>query len=283
MTTTTSQLPDRYGLVGHPVHHSRSPVIHARFARQTGQHLTYELIDAEPAAFEAAVRGFADAGGKGLNVTVPHKEAACRLADELGEEAAAAGAVNTLRLEGHKIFGDNTDGIGFLRDVTSNLGCELHGARALILGAGGAARGIVLPLLRAGVAELVLANRTLERALQVRDAFAARGPIAVRRFEELEDGTPFDVVINATSAGLHGEQPPFSAAVVGPRSFCYDLVYAPGTTPFVTWAREHGARVVEQGWGMLVEQAAESFRIWRGVRPETADLIAELKARGTIR
>jgi shikimate dehydrogenase len=277
---TASPPPDRYGLVGHPVHHSRSPLIHGLFARQTGQHLTYELIDAEPADFESAVHRFAAAGGKGLNVTVPHKEAACRLADELGQEAAAAGAVNTLRFDGEKIRGDNSDGIGFLRDVTSNLGCELRGRRALILGAGGAARGIIPPLLGAGVAELVLANRTLERAEQVRDAFARLGPIAVCRFEELENRAPFDVVVNATSAGLHGEQPPFPASVVGSGSFCYDLVYGRGTTPFVVWAREHGAGVAEQGWGMLVEQAAASFRIWRGVQPVTAGIIAELKARG---
>jgi shikimate dehydrogenase len=271
--------PDCYGLVGHPVHHSRSPVIHALFARQTGQHLTYELIEAEPADFETAVRGFAAAGGKGLNVTVPHKEAAYRLADKLGAEAAAAGAVNTLSFEGRKIRGDNTDGIGFLRDVTSNLGCTLPDRRALILGAGGAARGVIPALLGAGVAEVVLANRTLERAELVRDAFAELGPIAVCRFEELEGGAPFDLVVNATSAGLQGEQPPFPATVIGARTFCYDLVYGRGTTPFVAWAREHGAGVAEQGWGMLVEQAAESFRIWRGVRPETKAIIAELRAR----
>jgi shikimate dehydrogenase len=280
---TDASPPDRYGLVGHPVHHSRSPLIHALFAKQTGQHMTYELIEAEPADFETAVRGFAAAGGKGLNVTVPHKEAACQLAKELGdlgEEAAAAGAVNTLSFEGGRIRGDNTDGIGFLRDLTENLGFEVRGRRALVLGAGGAARGIIPPLLRAGVAELVIGNRTLERAQEVRDAFARLGAIAVCRFEELEGSKAFDLVVNATSAGLHGEQPPFPPAILGPRTVCYDLVYGRGGTPFVAWAREHGAGLAEQGWGMLVKQAAESFKIWRHVRPETARIIADLKARG---
>ncbi|HEU4618090.1 MAG TPA: shikimate dehydrogenase, partial [Gammaproteobacteria bacterium] len=182
--TDSAPAADRYGLVGHPVHHSRSPLIHSLFARQTHQHLTYELIEADPASFETAVRGFAAAGGKGLNVTVPHKEAAFRLADERGPEASAAGAVNTLSFRQGRIRGDNTDGTGFLRDLRDNLGCALGGRRVLVLGAGGAARGIIPALLGAAVAELVLANRTLERAEQVRAAVAGLGAIAVCRFEE---------------------------------------------------------------------------------------------------
>lgn len=272
--------PDRYGLVGHPVHHSRSPLIHGLFAEQTGQHLTYELIEAEAAEFEVAVRGFAAAGGKGLNVTVPHKEAAFELADSLGDAAREAGAVNTLSLENGRLRGDNTDGIGFLRDLTRNLGLSIEGRRVLILGAGGAARGIIPPLLRGHLAGLVVANRTIERALQLRDRFHALGAIDVARFDELAGSPPFDVVINATSAGLRGEQPPFPDDIIGPGSFCYDLAYSRGETPFVRWAAERGAERAVQGWGMLVEQAAESFFIWRGIRPDTAPVIRELEQRG---
>jgi shikimate dehydrogenase len=271
---------DRYGLVGYPVHHSRSPLIHQLFARQTNQRLTYELIEAEPADFETAARGFGAAGGKGLNVTVPHKEAAYRLAIELGEEAAAAGAVNTLSFRADGLRGDNTDGIGFLRDLTVNLGCALTGRRMLILGAGGAVRGILPPLLGAGLAELVVANRTVERAEQLRDRFAQLGEIGVCRVEDLAQSEAFDLVVNATSAGLHGETPPFPSAIVSAESFCYDLAYSRNDTPFVAWARARGAGRAEQGLGMLVEQAAESFRIWRGVRPETRPIMAQLRSAG---
>jgi shikimate dehydrogenase len=273
--------PDRYALVGYPVHHSRSPLIHQIFAKQTGQNLTYELIEADAAQFEVAVRGFGAAGGKGLNVTVPHKEAAFRLAAELGGEARQAGAVNTLSFVRGRLRGDNTDGIGFLRDLTHNLGRSVEGRSVLILGAGGAARGIIPPLLGSGPRRLVLANRTLERAEQVRDQFDALGELTVARFDELDGETPFEIVVNATSAGLHGEQPPFPATIVGPDSFCYDLAYSRGDTPFVKWALARGAQQAVQGWGMLVEQAAESFFIWRGVRPATAPLIRELSQQST--
>ncbi|MBN1237610.1 MAG: shikimate dehydrogenase [Gammaproteobacteria bacterium] len=268
--------PDRYGVVGFPVHHSRSPLIHRLFAQQTAQHLTYELIEAEPGEFEVAVRGFGAAGGRGLNVTVPHKEAAFELAKDLGSEAREAGAVNTLTFKAGRLRGDNTDGIGFLRDLTQNLGRAVEGRRVLILGAGGAARGIIPPLLGGGVGRLVLANRTIERAEQVREQFRSLGAIDIARFDELAGEPAFDVVINATSAGLRGERPPFPGDIVGPDSFCYDLAYSRGDTPFVAWASEHGAGEAVQGWGMLVEQAAESFYIWRGVRPDTAPVIREL-------
>ncbi|HEX5419567.1 MAG TPA: shikimate dehydrogenase [Gammaproteobacteria bacterium] len=277
---TDNAATDRYGLVGYPVHHSRSPLIHQLFARQTSQRLTYELIEAQPADFETAVRGFGAAGGKGLNVTVPHKEAAYRLAAELGEEAAAAGAVNTLSFRADGLRGDNTDGVGFLRDLTVNHGCAVADRRVLILGAGGAVRGILPPLLSSGLAELVVANRTLERAEQLRDRFAKLGEIVVCRFGDLEQSEAFDLVVNATSAGLHGETPPFPSAIVGPESFCYDLAYSRNDTPFVAWARAQGAGRAEQGLGMLVEQAAESFRIWRGVRPETRAILAQLVGGG---
>jgi shikimate dehydrogenase len=275
MTNNDKSVPDRYGLVGHPVEHSRSPLIHTVFARQTRQRLTYELIDAKPAAFETAVRGFGAAGGKGLNVTVPHKEAAFALCDEKSSAAQAAGAVNTISIADGRLRGDNTDGIGFIRDVTVNLRQTLAGRRIVILGAGGAARGIVGPLLAEQPAELTLANRTKERADQVVAQFAAGG-LTARTFAELEELPPMDVIVNATSAGLKGETPPFPASLIGPQTFCYDLVYGSSATPFVAWAKSHGARRAVQGWGMLVEQAAESFAIWRGVRPDTKALLKQL-------
>lgn len=273
---STSPAPDRYALVGFPVHHSRSPLIHTLFARQTGQNLTYELIEADEASFEPAVRSFGMAGGKGLNVTVPHKEAAFRIAARLGPEAEQAGAVNTLTFEHGALRGDNTDGIGFVRDLTVNLGCTIEAQRVVVLGAGGAARGILPPLLGSKPREVVLANRTAERAVELARRFKPLGEIEVLRFDELAGRSAFDIVINATSAGLKGEQPPFPAGIVGSSSFCYDLAYARGDTPFVAWARGCGAGQAVQGIGMLVEQAAESFRIWRGIRPETASVIEQL-------
>jgi len=268
--------PDRYALIGHPVGHSRSPLIHGLFARQTGQKLTYELIDAEPPSFATAVRGFGAAGGRGLNVTVPHKEAAFELADEVSEAASKAHAVNTLSFNGTSLRGDNTDGVGFLRDVTINQRQPIAARTVLILGAGGAARGIVGPLLEAQPRELVLANRTLERAVQVIELFREHGPIKAIPFSGLDELAPFDIVINATSAGLKGNAPPFPGTLIGPHTFCYDLVYSLNDTPFVAWARGHGAERALQGWGMLVEQAAESFLIWRGVRPDTAPILKQL-------
>jgi len=272
----TTSPPDRYALVGHPVHHSRSPIIHALFAEQTRQNLTYELIDAAPDDFETEVRGFRAAGGRGMNVTVPHKEAAFRLAEQLGPAAEKAGAVNTLSFDGGTIRGDNTDGIGFLRDVTENLGWEIRGQRIVVLGAGGAARGILPPLLENGPTELVLANRTLSRAAELEERFRHLGRLSIRTFAELANEPAFDLVINATSAGLKGETPPFPESIVGERTRCYDLAYARGLTPFQLWAAEAGAERAEQGLGMLVEQAAESFYIWRGVRPDTKPVIQEL-------
>jgi shikimate dehydrogenase len=272
----TTSAPDRYALVGHPVHHSRSPVIHTLFAEQTGQNLTYELIDASPEEFETAVLGFGAAGGRGMNVTVPHKEAAFRLAKRLGPEAEKAGAVNTLSFEGRALRGDNTDGIGFLRDVTENLGWQIRDARVLVLGAGGAARGILPPLLEQHAAEVVLANRTLPRAAELEERFRKLGRLSIRSFDQLADEPAFDLVINATSAGLKGETPPFPESVIGDGTRCYDLAYARGDTPFQTWARAAGAAQAEQGLGMLVEQAAESFFIWRRVRPDTKPVIDAL-------
>ena len=268
--------PDRYALVGHPVEHSRSPLIHQLFARQTGERITYELIDAAPAQLETAILGFKAAGGKGMNVTVPHKESAYTLATRLGDAARAAKAVNTLTFADGKVRGDNTDGAGFIRDVTENEGRSLADARVLILGAGGAARGILGPVLAAGPGTLTLANRTPARAAALKREFAAQGDIAVCAFEDLGGLGAFDIVVNATSAGLRGEQPPFPASLLTRATFCYDLAYSLKPTPFVAWAHEQGAERAVQGWGMLVEQAAESFAIWRGIRPDTAPIRRQL-------
>ncbi len=275
---TTGDKPDRYAVVGHPIDHSRSPVIHQVFATQTEQHIVYELIDAAPEAFETAVRGFAAAGGKGLNVTVPHKQAAFELSNELGPEAQKARAVNTIsfRPDG-RIRGDNTDGIGFMRDLTETLDEPVAGRRVLVLGAGGAARGILLPLVEAAPAALVLANRTIERADGMIAELDSTEILSASTFAALADEAPFDIVINATSAGVRGEDLPFPTPCVGPETLCYDLAYSLKDTPFVLWARANGAREAAQGWGMLVEQAAESFYIWRGVRPDTAPVLQQLR------
>lgn len=268
--------PDRYAVVGYPVAHSKSPLIHQLFARQTGQHMTYELLEAEPADFETAVRGFGAAGGKGLNVTVPHKEAAFALVDEISETASTAGAVNTISIVDGKLRGDNTDGVGFIRDVTVNHRQPLARASVLVLGAGGAARGIMGPLLETKPLKIVIANRTKERADRLVAQLGSPPTVRAAAFAELAAQSAFDVVINATSAGLKGEIPPFPATLVGPKSFCYDMVYSVHDTPFVAWARQHGAARAVQGWGMLIEQAAESFFIWRGVRPDTRPIRKQL-------
>lgn len=268
--------PDRYAVVGHPVSHSRSPVIHKVFAQQTGENIRYEAIDAEPENFETAVRGFAAAGGRGLNVTVPHKEAAFELSDRRGAEAQRAGAVNTISFtRSGEIQGDNTDGTGLIADLTANLDYDLADKRVLVLGAGGATRGIMGPLLDQSPAAVVLANRTLARAEALKDVFED-DRLSVCQFDDLAQAEPFGLVINATSAGLRGETPPFPGSCVSSAELCYDLAYSLKQTPFEVWAQAQGASRAVQGWGMLIEQAAESFLIWRGVRPDTAALLKQL-------
>ena len=275
---------DRYAVIGEHIAHSRSPLIHASFATATKQALQYGIIDVAADGFGAAVREFFASGGRGLNVTVPHKHAALQLADTLTPRARRAGAVNTLArgLPGDTadaLLGDNTDGAGLVRDLTISLKCTLRGARVLLLGAGGAARGVIAPLLESGVAPLVIHNRHRERAQQLASEFADLGP--VRSAHEAEDdGVPYDLVINATSASLRGELPSISARVVGAHTLCYDCAYGERDTVFVDWARRAGAGRATMGLGMLVEQAAESFLLWRGVRPDTAPVLAAL-ARGS--
>lgn len=269
-------MTDRYGVIGHPISHSKSPVIHRLFAAQTGQDISYEAFDIAPEELEHRLRGLIGAGVRGLNVTVPHKEPVVRLVDHLTDRARLAGAVNTIIVSaGRELDGDNTDGVGLLTDLAVNLGVTLKGARILVLGAGGATRGIVPALLESGPAALHVANRTLERARILAQQFSALGALTACRFDEL-GGKDFDLVINATSAGLHGEVPPFPPSILRPDTICYDLSYAMAATPFVAWARMHGVQRAYQGWGMLVEQAAESFLLWRGVRPDTRPVRARL-------
>ncbi len=274
MSETTSI--DRYGVMGYPVSHSRSPVIHRLFALQTGQDMQYELLQVTPEKLETAVRQFQRTGGKGLNITVPHKNAVARLVDKTSERAATAGAVNTLSFRDGEIHGDNTDGIGLLRDLSVNLGVNLEGANILILGAGGATRGIVGPLLEMGPASLQIANRTLDKAQAIAEHFARSGPVTACRFNVVPVSEPYDLIINATSAGLQGDTPPYPAAAITDQTYCYDLSYGLTATPFSVWARDNGAAHSVMGWGMLVEQAAESFHIWRGIRPNTAPVLKQM-------
>ncbi len=268
---------DRYAVMGHPVAHSKSPFIHARFAEQTAQAMSYEAIDVAPGEFAEAVEAFRAAGGRGLNVTVPFKEEAWRLVAERSARAERAGAVNTIWFEDDTAHGDVTDGAGLLRDLVVNHGATLAGRRILLLGAGGAARGVLEPLLHAGPTRVVVANRTAARARALARAFAADGPVSGCGLDELRAEGAFDLIINATSASLVGEVPRVPAAALGPDTWCYDMVYGDAPTVFMDWARRHGASVVLDGLGMLVEQAAEAFALWRGVRPETAPVIAALR------
>jgi shikimate dehydrogenase len=270
--------PDRYAVIGHPVSHSRSPFIHARFAAQTSQHLEYGTIDAPPADFARTVREFFEHGGRGLNVTIPHKELAARLAGELTPRAQRAGAVNTLAMrKDGSVLGDNSDGAGLARDLANNHRVGVAGRRVLLLGAGGAARGIIAPLLGLKPSQLTIVNRTVPRAEELVRQFADMGRLDATGYANL-GGAPFDLVINATAASLAGELPALPAGIVNQDSICYDLAYARGDTPFVRWALERGVARAIDGLGMLVEQAAESFHLWRGVRPDTASVLSELTA-----
>ena len=271
--------PDRYAVVGFPIGHSYSPLIHRLFAEQTGENLTYTRLAAKPDKFHRAVRQFAADGGRGLNVTVPHKEAAYELANEIGPEAERAGAVNTLSFtDDGRIRGDNTDGIGFCHDIERNHGLDLREKRMLLLGAGGAARGVLAALSGAGLDALMVANRTVQKAVNLLAAVDAPANFSVCSLTQVANHEPFDIVVNATSLGLHTAELPFSPNCLDTGTFAYDLVYGPQETPFVEWATRHGAGEAVQGWGMLVEQAAESFNIWRGVRPDTAPVLKRVLA-----
>jgi shikimate dehydrogenase len=269
---------DPYGVFGHPVGHSLSPFIHGMFARETGQYMSYRLFDVAPAELTERVQQFFAEGGRGLNITLPHKVAAVELAHELTGRAAHAAAVNTLALTDKGVLGDNTDGAGLVRDLCDNLGLVITRRRLLILGAGGATRGILAPLLELEPLTVLIANRTPERAEALAAAFSDLCVTQGVAFEQVGD-EPFDLIINATSASLSGEIPPIPAAACGAQKVCYDLAYGRAATSFVKWARRQGCARALQGLGMLVEQAAESFHLWRGMRPETSFVLAALKER----
>jgi shikimate dehydrogenase len=268
--------PDQYGVVGHPIAHSWSPFIHGMFAKSTAQNLVYRLFDVPADNFRReALRLFAS-GVRGLNVTLPHKQAAAELVNELTPRAERAQAVNTIAFfEDTSLLGDNTDGLGLTADLERNLNISLADKRVLILGAGGAVRGVLGPLLERELAEVIIANRTPERAHKLATEFADMGQISGCGFEEIP-GPSYDLVINATSAGLEGEMPELPAGLVGARTICYDMAYGKGHTPFTLWAKSLNAARVSKGWGMLVEQAAESFVLWRGIRPDTRPVLQAL-------
>ena len=273
-------IPARYAVMGNPVAHSKSPVIHKQFAHQFGHDIEYTALWAELDGFAEVVEQFRAEGGKGLNVTVPFKSEAFKLAENLSDRARLAGAVNTLRFEPDgKIFGDNTDGAGLVHDLTKNLGVHLRGKKILVLGAGGAVRGVLAPLLKQNPAMLVIANRTVSKAQELAKAFAPFGKVEAVGYDELV-GKRFDIVVNGTSASLRGEVPPLPVNLFAGNAVAYDMMYSDMPTPFMEWAMLHGAQTVSDGLGMLVEQAAESYLLWRGVRPETRSVIAALRRGG---
>ena len=270
---------DRYAVIGNPIAHSKSPQIHAAFARQTGQELSYEALLAPVDGFAQTVADFRAQGGRGLNVTVPFKLEAFALADRHTPRAQAAGAVNTLAFGADGVLGDNTDGAGLVRDLSANLNFALAGRRILLLGAGGATRGVLLPLLDSRPARLTIANRTVAKAEALAALFAARaGDTALDAcgFDALA-GRRFDLVINATAASLADELPPLPPGLSAEGALAYDMMYARAPTRFMRAALADGAARVADGLGMLVEQAAESFTLWRGVRPDSAPVLAALR------
>jgi shikimate dehydrogenase len=269
--------PGSYVLFGHPVTHSWSPFIHGLFARQFDHIVDYKLRDVEPEEFRFAVINFFVDGGDGANVTLPHKPAAAEIVNELSARAERARAVNTIiRRSATELYGENTDGIGLVMDLVRNLGVTIDGSRVLILGAGGAVRGVLAPLLEQEPREVRLANRTPERARLLRDEFTDLGEVSASSFDAVDD-KPWDIVINATAASLAGEVPALPPRAVGPETVCYDMAYGRGDTVFMRWAQERGAMRAYKGWGMLVEQAAEAYLLWHGVRPATKPVMDALE------
>jgi len=269
-------MTDKYCVFGNPIGHSKSPIIHAAFARQTGEDIEYTAIVAPTDGFSDALDDFIASGGRGANVTVPFKQEAYQLATRLTPRAELAGAVNTLVFSNDEVIGDNTDGFGLLRDITVNLGYPIEGKRILLLGAGGAARGVVGPLLGEGHESLTIANRTVQRARSLMQRFAHLGHVTGCGYDELA-GHAFDIVINATSASLNGTMPPLPEGIFAPSCLAYKMMYGLGDTPFWTFARKQSVGMISDGLGMLLEQAAESFYVWRGVRPDCAPVAAMLR------
>lgn len=267
-------MTDKYAVIGNPIAHSKSPLIHTMFAQQTGQDISYEAIESPLDGFAATIARLRAEGYKGCNVTVPFKFEAFKLADELGARAQDAKAVNTLLFRDGKVLGTNTDGIGLLRDIEQNLGFKLFLKDALLLGAGGAAAGVIWPLFNAGVG-VDIANRTIEKAQLLAAPFTGSGTVHARRYDELA-GKKFDLVINATSSGLSDELPPLPNGLFKPGALAYDMMYG-RETPFMAFARREGAAIIADGLGMLVEQAAGAFELWRGVRPDTSLILDALR------
>lgn len=271
-------MTDQYAVFGNPIKHSRSPQIHSAFAELTGQDINYVSTLVEADQFQSAARNFFKDGGKGLNITVPFKQNAFTFADELSERARRAGAVNTLIHQNDgKILGDNTDGIGLVRDISTNLGWAIEGKKILLVGAGGAVMGVLEPLLQQHPAIIVIANRTISKAQKLARDFADLGNIQGCGFDELTESGHFDLIINGTSASLAGEIAPLPNSVLTAKTQGYDMMYAAEATPFMRWMHEQGAQQTADGLGMLVEQAAEAFTLWRGVRPETAGVISSIR------
>jgi shikimate dehydrogenase len=274
----SASAPDRYAVIGNPISHSKSPLIHNGFAAETGQHMVYTAIEGPLGQFATTVDAFRAQGGKGLNVTVPFKLDACAYATDLSDSARAAGAANALKFDGERCHAENFDGVGLVRDITHNLRHALQGKRLLLLGAGGATRGAILPILQQGPACLMVANRTVSKAVDLVRSFHDAGASQVLQgggYADLGQGA-FDVVINATSASLNAELPPLPAGTWLADGLAYDMVYGKGLTPFLKFAQQTGVRHLADGVGMLVEQAAEAFAWWRGVRPDTAAMIQRI-------
>jgi len=270
-------MTDRYAVIGNPIAHSKSPLIHTRFARNTGQDLDYGLIEAPLDGFVGTVRAFRDSGGRGMNITTPFKLQALEMATEQGERARIAGAANAMKFEdGGRIVVDNFDGLGLANDIEVNLGVALRGRRVLMLGAGGAARGALVELLARGPAELLIANRTRATAQDLADQFASHGPLRACSYSELAHETGFDIVLNGTSASMTGALPALPASAFTATTLAYEMVYGRGLTPFLRLAQGGGVPRLADGVGMLVEQAAEAFFWWRGVRPDTRAVIDEI-------
>lgn len=268
--------PGRYVLFGHPVSHSWSPFIHGLFARQFDHVVDYKVQDVAPGGFRHAVIDFFVQGGGGANITLPHKPAAAEIVNEMSARAERARAVNTIvRRSPTELYGENTDGAGLVTDLTRNLDVKVHGAHLLVLGAGGATRGVLAPLLEEEPREVRIANRTPERAEALREEFSDLGEVSASGFDAIED-RPWDIIINATAASLAGEVPELPERVVGRETVCYDLAYGRGDTVFMRWAQERGSQRAYKGWGMLVEQAAEAYLLWHGVRPETKPVMGAL-------
>ncbi|KAF3981163.1 MAG: shikimate dehydrogenase [Methylococcales symbiont of Hymedesmia sp. n. MRB-2018] len=272
---------DRYAVFGQPINHSKSPRIHQLFAEQTDQLLSYEAQDVPADAFESAIHVFLRQGGKGLNCTVPLKELAWQRADQLSQRATRSKAVNTLILqENGALLGDNTDGIGLVTDLTKNHQINLSNSRILILGAGGASRGIIEPLMQQAPKHIIIANRTVEKAMTLSDEFSVLGKIKGCAYDDIKN-SQFDLILNATSASLSGKLPPLADNILAEKGCCYDLAYGNKPTPFMLWGQTQNAEKSLDGLGMLVEQAAEAFYLWRNVRPETSAIIDLLNSERT--